>query len=129
MAMLDDVKSVLVAAGLGSNIFIGKMPDVLVQATAIYEYPGLAPNFGFNSPGLVDETPNLQVKVKGVAGDHNGPAAHMKAIYRKLAEVQGQTIGGVRYRMIRPKGTCGLIEVDDKNRYTWVANFEVEKEF
>jgi hypothetical protein len=130
--LLDEVATYIAAnvAGhtLGTNFFKGLLPDTPDLATAIYEYGGGPGNLGFGTPGLKDELSGLQVVTRGAAGDYTNPRARIEAVYKQLPRVQGTTLSGAYYRMIRPQQSPFIMEIDAANRKKFVCNFLVEKE-
>jgi hypothetical protein len=113
---------------LGTNFFKGLLPDTPDLATALYEYGGSPADLGFGTPGMKSENPSVQVVTRGAPGDYTTPRARIEAVYKQLARVQGQTLSGAYYRIIRPMQSPFPLEIDAANRKKFVVNFTIEKE-
>ena len=128
MALLDEIADRLALLDLGL-IVKGQMPATPDRAVALNEYAGGGAETGFGFPGLQDELPGLQVKVRGVRDDYAGPRDVIETIYRELPKVQGQLLSGTMYRMIKPQQVPFILERDSSERCVFAVNFLCEKEF
>jgi len=107
---------------VGTDIWLGSLPEKPHVVIGVNETGGMAPEFGFSSPGLKYETPNLQIVVRGERGDYAGPRARIEAIYLALAEIQGETVGGTYYHMVKPSQTPFELTRDDDARIVFAFN-------
>jgi len=122
--MLSDIGNYLQAQGigtLGTNIFLGLMPDQPDNCVALFEYAGSPPDLHWEG-----EYPGLQVRVrnKGYA------AARTKIgeVMEKLHGLHEQTLSGTRYLLIKARGSPEVLKRDANNRVELFVNFEIIKE-
>ena len=122
--MLSDIGNYLQAQGigtLGTNIFLGLMPDQPDNCVALFEYAGSPPDLHWNG-----EYPGLQVRVrnKGYA------AARTKIgeVMEKLHGLHEKTLSGTRYLLIKARGSPEVLKRDANNRVELFVNFEIIKE-
>jgi hypothetical protein len=137
VATLNEIAAKLAALGLGTlgvDLFIGFLPATPPACGAVYEQGGLAPELGFGQPGILFETPALQVVFRGAPGDYAGPRAKAEAAYQGLAAVEAQTLsagaGGTSafYHWIHPQQAPFLLDRDDSQRVRIAFNALCEKE-
>jgi len=106
---------------VGTDIFLGLMPDQPDNCIALFEYAGSPPDLHW--PG---EYPGLQVRVR----DKSYAAARSK-IREVMAALHGlheQTLSGTRYLLIKARGSPEILKRDASNRIELVLNFEIIKE-
>ena len=135
---------------VGTDIFLGLMPDQPDNCIALFEYAGSPPDLHWNG-----EYPGLQVRVR----DKSYAAARTK-IGEIMAELHGlyeQTLGvvtgdegvgeddskcsgeevteptptpatGTRYLLIKARGSPEILKRDANNRVELFVNFEIIKE-
>ena len=122
--MLSDIGNYLQAQGigtLGTNIFLGLMPDQPDNCVALFEYAGSPPDLHWEG-----EYPGLQVRVrnKGYA------AARTKIgeVMEKLHGLHEKTLSGTRYLLIKARGSPEVLKRDNNNRVELFVNFEIIKE-
>ena len=122
--MLSDIGNYLQVQGigtLGTNIFLGLMPDQPDNCVALFEYAGSPPDLHWEG-----EYPGLQVRVrnKGYA------AARTKIgeVMEKLHGLHEQTLSGTRYLLIKARGSPEVLKRDNNNRVELFVNFEIIKE-
>lgn len=134
MPVLEEIATKLESLGLGSysaepyTIFVGTLPADPQVACAVYEYPGQPPRHGFGTPGLQFEYPMVQVVFRGLPHDYDGPATKARTAYRELSKVQGTTLSGTRYLMIRPQQSPFLLRRGDNQEVYIACNYECEKD-
>lgn len=131
MSLGEEIADKLAILGLGvvgTSIFIGMMPDHPDELIAVMETGGSAPTFGFSTPGLKFETPNVQVIVRGERGDYSAPRDTIQTAFRGLATVQGQYLGPSYYHMIRPIQSPFMLHRDQNERPVFIFNATCEKE-
>ena len=106
---------------VGTDIFLGLMPDQPDNCIALFEYAGSPPDLHWNG-----EYPGLQVRVrnKGYA------AARTKIgeVMEKLHGLHEQTLSGTRYLLIKARGSPEVLKRDANNRVELFVNFEIIKE-
>lgn len=108
---------------LGTNLFLGTLPDSPDACVAVYENAGSSPVFTMGSGGIRVDYPMLQIITRAAREDY--PAARDKAedIRILLASVLEQTISGVHIMRIEPMGSVNQLGVDPKYRPLISVNF------
>ena len=108
---------------LGTNIFLGTLPETPDACVAIYENAGSSPTFTMGSGGIRIDYPMLQIIARASREDY--PTARDKAdtIRILLASVLEQTVSGVHIMRIEPMGSVNLLGVDPKYRPLVSVNF------
>lgn len=128
MTILEAVGDYLQAQAqgtLGTNIFLGRMPDSPDACVCVYETAGSAPEMTFGSSGLAIDRPVLQVMCR--AGRDDYPAARNKAdgIRDLLAGITNTTMGSFTVLRMEPSGSVNPIGPDEKDRPLVSVNFNV----
>ena len=122
--MLSNIGNYLQVQGigtLGTNIFLGMIPDKPDNCIALFEYAGSPPDLHWNG-----EYPGLQVRVR-----NKSYAAARTKIGEVMAALHGlheQTLSGTWYLLIRARGSPEILKRDNNNRVELFVNFEIIKE-
>jgi hypothetical protein len=122
--MLNDIGTYLQDQGVGTvgtDIFLGLMPDQPDNCIALFEYAGSPPDLHWNG-----EYPGLQVRVR-----NKSYAAARTKIGEAMIALHGlheQTLSGTRYLLIRARGSPEVLKRDANNRVELFVNFEIIKE-
>ena len=106
---------------VGTDIFLGLMPDQPDNCIALFEYAGSPPDLHW--PG---EYPGLQVRVR-----NKSYAAARTKIGEAMTALHGlheQTLSGTRYLLIKARGSPEVLKRDNNNRVELFVNFEIIKE-
>jgi hypothetical protein len=108
---------------LGTNLFLGTLPETPDACVAIYENSGSSPTFTMGAGGIRIDYPMLQIICR--AGREDYPTARDKAdsIRLLLASVLERTISGVHVMRVEPMGSVNLLGVDPKYRPLVSVNF------
>ena len=108
---------------LGTNLFLGTLPDSPDACVAVYENAGSSPVFTMGSGGIRVDYPMLQIITRATREDY--PTARDKAeeIRVLLASVLEQTVSGVHIMRIEPMGSVNQLGVDPKYRPLISVNF------
>lgn len=108
---------------LGTNLFLGTLPDAPDACVAVYENAGSSPAFTMGTGGIVVDYPMLQIITRAAREDY--PTARDKAenIRVLLASVLETTISGVHIMRIEPMGSINQLGVDPKYRPLISVNF------
>lgn len=108
---------------LGTNIFLGTLPESPDACVAVYENSGSSPAFTMGAGGIVIDYPMIQIICR--AGREDYPTARDKAesIRTLLASVLESTISGVHIMRIEPMGSVNLLGVDPQYRPLISVNF------
>ena len=133
MTMLNDIGTKLAAATistqdltLGTNLFLGRLPESPDTCVAIYQYAGLRPidQLGTAAPNL--EQPSLQVRCR--ATSYATAEALANDIWGVLVVILNQTLTSTRYLRVEPQQSPFPLERDTQDRIIFVANYNVTKE-
>ena len=106
---------------VGTDIFLGLMPDQPDNCIALFEYAGSPPDLHWNG-----EYPGLQVRVR-----NKSYAAARTKIGEAMTALHGlheQTLSGTRYLLIKARGSPEILKRDNNNRVELFVNFEIIKE-
>jgi len=106
---------------VGTDIFLGLMPDEPDNCIALFEYAGSPPDLHWNG-----EYPGLQVRVR-----NKSYAAARTKIGEAMTALHGlheQTLSGTRYLLIKARGSPEVLKRDNNNRVELFVNFEIIKE-
>lgn len=123
--MLDEIAAYLATQSVGTvgtNIFIGIIPDSPDNCVALFEYGGSAPDL----VGTYVERPNLQVRVRNTS--YSTGRAKCASVITALHTLGETTLSGTRYLWVAAKQSPISLGVDAKERYEWSINFQVVKE-
>jgi hypothetical protein len=107
---------------VGTNIFIGLMPDTPEACVTVYEGigPGIIEHFG---GGVSLDIVGVQVTVRGSRDDY--PTARNLAVNIRnyLATITEETVGGLRILRMKPEGYINSIGRDPEDRPLFTMNF------
>lgn len=127
MALLDDIASVLQAAGVGTpgvDLFLGMMPDAPDRATAIYEYAGEPPEFDHDE--LSPAIRRMRIQVMCRDPDYEAARTQADATFNALCAIANRAINGTRYLRIEPlQSTPFSLSRDQSNRVRIVCNYRI----
>lgn len=132
MALLEDIRTRLVAAGVGvagTTLFIGRgLPDTPDACVALQQYAGDAPidTLGQAVGTAAIQRPRVQVTARALTV--SAAETKAKACFAALHNYQG-TLNGTRYLRIQALQDVFLMRLDKNNRVVYGANFEVWKDF
>jgi len=106
---------------VGTDIFLGLMPDQPDNCVALYEYAGSPPDLHWNG-----EYPGLQVRVRNKS--YAAARTKIGEVMEKLHGLHEQTLSGTRYLLIKARGSPEVLKRDNNNRVELFVNFEIIKE-
>ncbi|WP_461365563.1 minor capsid protein [Candidatus Darwinibacter acetoxidans] len=127
---------------VGTDIFLGQMPDQPDNCVSLFEYAGSPPDLHWNG-----EYPGLQVRVRSTS--YSGGRAKigdvmdaLHGLHEKVlpgeADAKGDNddngepseppASGTRYLLIRARGSPEVLKRDASDRVEFVINFEIIKE-
>ncbi len=125
MSVVEAIADYLQAQGrgtVGTDIFIGLMPDSPDTSVTVYESagPGTIQTFG---GGVALDRVSIQISVRGVRDDY--PTARNRAVTIRdtLASVTEVTQGSVRFVRLDPTGYVNSIGRDEEDRPVFTINF------
>ena len=132
MSVLTDIGTYLNAASistqdltLGTNLFLGRLPETPDTCVGIIQTAGVAPTdtFGTSFPPL--ETQGLQTLVR--ATTYATAEALAVDVMKSLASVDNQTLTSTLYRKIEAQQSPFALERDNQERLVMSCNFLVTK--
>ena len=106
---------------VGTDIFLGLMPDQPDNCIALFEYAGSPPDLHWNG-----EYPGLQVRVRNKS--YAAARTKIGEVMDKLHGLHEQTLSGTRYLLIKARGSPEVLKRDTNNRVELFVNFEIIKE-
>ena len=122
--MLTEIGAYLATKSIGTvgtDIFLGLMPDEPDNCIALFEYAGSPPDLHWNG-----EYPGLQVRVRNKS--YAAARSKIGEVIEKLHGLHEQTLSGTRYLLIRARGSPEVLKRDASNRVELFVNFEIIKE-
>ena len=113
---------------LGTNIFLGILPESPDVCIGVFEYEGLAPMFTMGTAGIKVDRPSVQLLFRATRDDY--PTARDAADSSRLllSAVANQTINSLRILRIEPVGSVMPMGVDKNSRPILSANFRCHVE-
>jgi len=122
--MLSDIGNYLQVQGigtLGTNIFLGMIPDKPDNCIVLFEYAGSPPDLHWNG-----EYPGLQVQVRSTS--YPTARCTIGNIVNILHGMSEQKLNGIRFLLIQAQGNPEVLKRDDKGRVVLFVNFRIIKE-
>ena len=132
MSLLSDVGTYLNAASistqdltLGTNLFLGRLPDSPDTCVGLIQTGGLAPTdtYGTSFPPL--ETQGLQTLVR--AASYATGEALAVDVFKSLLSVENETLTSTLYLKIEANQSPFALERDEQERVVMSCNFNVVK--
>ena len=132
MSVLTDIGTYLNAASistqdltLGTNLFLGRLPETPDTCVGVIQTAGVAPTdtFGTSFPPL--ETQGLQTLVR--ATTYATAEALAVDVMKSLASVDNQTLTSTLYLKIEAQQSPFALERDNQERLVMSCNFLVTK--
>jgi hypothetical protein len=126
--ILDELASFLLDAEVveAGHLFKGVMPDDPDTVIALFESPGLEPEYVHDAEGPLIERPRLQVQSRAQTYEAARLAAEL--VHAALARITNQNIGGVRYLAVTALQSPFSLGYDINRRALIVCNYQVFKE-
>ncbi len=131
MATLVDLATYLdtqlASLSLGTNLFVGRLPDSPDTCVALYEYGGITPTstFGTNTASL--DNPRVQVTVRDAA--YANAESLIRSIWTQLEAVANETLSGTFYQRVTAVQSPFPLERDTADRILFVQNFQVVRNY
>ena len=122
--MLSEIGAYLATKSIGTvgtDIFLGLMPDQPDNCIALFEYAGSPPDLHWNG-----EYPGLQVRVRNKS--YAQGRAKIGEIMTLLHGLHETTLSSTRYLLIKARGSPEVLKRDASNRVEFFVNFEIIKE-
>lgn len=108
---------------LGTNLFLGTLPESPDVCTAVFENSGTPPAFTMGNGGIAIDYPMLQVICRAGREDYPTARDAVETIRNLLASVTDVTISNVQILRIEPMGSVNPLGVDPKQRPLLSVNF------
>ena len=108
---------------LGTNLFLGTLPESPDVCTAVYENAGTPPAFTMGTGGIAIDYPMIQVICRAGKDDYPTARDAVETIRNLLASVTDVTISNVHILRIEPMGSVNPLGVDPKQRPLLSVNF------
>ncbi len=109
---------------LGTNLFLGKMPDSPDYCVCLYEYEGMAPMQSFGGNPYDVDMPRIQIVVRGARDDYPTARDGAKSIKDILSDITDVTISSTKVLRVASLGSTIPLGLDDKDRPRIAANFQ-----
>ena len=106
---------------VGTDIFLGQMPDQPDNCIALFEYAGSPPDLHW-----AGEYPGLQVRVRNKS--YAAGRTKIGQIRNLLHGLHNTSLSGTRYLLIKARGSPEILKRDANGRIEWFINFEIIKE-
>lgn len=130
MALLDDLGTYLAAQvgslTLGTNLFLGRLPDDPDTCVALYEYGGDAPLSTMGSDAMPPiERPRIQVLTR--ASGYSSARTLSLQCFTAVEGVLNETLSSTLYYRISANQSPFPLERDSRDRVLFAQNFRVSK--
>lgn len=126
---LTEIGDYLQSLGFGvqnTDLFLGILPDGPDELIVLTQYYGNAPEY--IQERMLPNAESLQLQVVIRSRRYEVAEAKAYRVWRALASVTNQTLGGTKYRSIKPNGSPALLSYDASERVRIFFNATVEKE-
>ncbi len=124
-----ELSAKLTAASLttGYEVLRGKMPSSPDKVIALFESGGAGVQQFMCEIGAIEE-PTLQIRVRGIADDYDGPRLTIERIFQALLGYGAFSTATARYLSFTPLQSPFLFRRDDSKRVELAVNFLIQKE-
>ena len=127
MGMLEDIGGYIDAQTtltLGTDLFLGLIPDTPSNCVSVFENGGVAPDFTMGTNNLPQlERPELQFIVRN--SSYSAGRIIADTLYRTITQISNQTINSVRYLRLQPISNPSVMDRDANRRVLFTCNFYV----
>ena len=111
---------------LGTNLFLGRLPEDPDTCVTLYQTGGLAPDDQFGTAAPKIENPGFQIRVR--ADGYATGEALAADVWGVLVLVANQTLTSTRYLRLEAEQSPFPLERDIRDRIIFVMNFTAVKE-
>tara|TARA_R110002050_G_scaffold82257_1_gene176036 strand:+ start:1198 stop:1605 length:408 start_codon:yes stop_codon:yes gene_type:complete len=132
MAFLPEVGTYLVATVtnvtlvLGTNLFLGRLPDSPDTCVAIFEYSGLSPSETMGGSSLPAYTsPRAQILVR--AASYANASNLAEDCFKKVTLIDNENLSGVRYLRANGLQSPFYLERDGQERVVFACNYQTQR--
>ena len=132
MAFLPDVGAYLVAnvtdtsLVLGTNLFLGRLPDTPSTCVSVYETGGLTPieaMGGSSLPAFIQ--PRAQLLVR--AASYAAAASLAEDCFKKLTLIDNEALSGTKYLRVEGIQSPFYLERDGQERVVFACNYQAQR--
>ena len=114
-ALADKLTTASVAT-VGTNLFIGLMPDKPDVCVALYEYAGAPPLEVLRDNAASLERPSVQVMVRASRNDYPTAQTLITAVRNSLTGITDERISGVRFLRVNQNSSINHVGTDENDR-------------
>ena len=130
MALLDEIGTYLAAQvgslTLGTNLFLGRLPDDPDTCVVVYEYGGEAPVNTMGSDAMpYVEQPRIQVLTR--ASGYSSARTLALQCWTAVEAVLNESLSGTLYHRVAANQSPFPLERDSQDRVLFAQNFRVQK--
>lgn len=124
LADLGDLLATGTTGVVGTDIFLGLLPDTPAACVAVFETGGIGPEYTMSGESPI-ETPTVQLLARAASY----AAARLKAnqAFRVLSGLRTRTINNVTYHWAEALQSPFLLERDDADRPVVACNYMIRK--
>jgi len=112
---------------LGTNLFLGRMPDSPDACVALYEYGGSAPDNTMGGGLPVLQNPSVQIAVREVL--YASAESLISLCWITLEGIIDMSLSGTRYNRVTAIQSPFVLERDSQDRVIFVQNFNVTRAY
>lgn len=112
---------------LGTNLFVGRMPDSPDTCVTLYEYGGTAPDNTMGGGLPVLQNPSVQIAVRASA--YSSAETLITSCSSSLESVVDELLSGTRYNRVSAIQSPFPLERDTHDRIIFVQNFNVTRAY
>lgn len=132
MTVLDEVGTYIstnvTGVTLGTNLFIGLLPDSPGNCVAIFETVTDAPYYVMNGTTSIPQLENPRMMLYVRNASYVTGRALIETIWRQLQEVSEDALSSVVYHRIQAFGSPKFLERDSNFNVMFSANFKIMKD-
>ncbi len=132
MAFLPEIGTYLAATvtdtalTLGTNLFLGRLPDTPDTFVALFETGGLTPAETMGGSTLPAYTqPRCQILVR--AADYASASSLAEDCFKKVTLIDNEALSGVRYLRAAGVQSPFYLERDGQERVVFVCNYQTQR--
>jgi hypothetical protein len=126
-ALADRLTSASIAT-VGTNLFIGLMPDSPDLCIALYEYAGSPPLEVLQDNSATLERPGIQVLVRAGRNDYPVGRDLTNTIRNTLTGITDEEISGVRFLRVSALSAVNATGTDEKDRPQFTLSMQAVAE-
>jgi hypothetical protein len=116
---------------LGTNLFLGDMPNDPDVCAAVFETGGFSPSMTFTGSGVPQLVhPGVMVWVRHTSFETGREL--VEKVWQKLSQIVNESLanedaGTTLYQRVTPTGSAAMMRRDELRRVVFTANFETVK--